>query len=879
FPIIDPRVQTAAGTSVVDGFSYSKTMLKKDGSSVSVNQVDTGGSGADKQRVPMPVKWIYVLKDGTLTAPRGVDGTGKIANWTGASASKIPTASNPIVGRIAFWTDDETCKINVNTASEPTAWDTPRAVCIQDLKNGLYAPANKEFQRYPGHPFMTALSPVFFPGTATATLTEVQRKAIYDFVPRVQYGGSQGGTISVGGEQVVTPDSDRLFANFDECLFSAAAPVAGKRVQSNIGNASGTNIFTVDFLNQRRFFLTANSRAPEINLFGRPRVSLWPESSTVSQRTAFDKLAAFCSSTLNGTYPCYFQRASPTSSTADYIGIGRNQQIYSYLQNLTQSAVPGFGGDFKTKWGDDRDQILTEIFDYIRCANLHDNSSGAAVFAGNGQVAPIRIDSNKTMGFGRFQTISQFGIHLICGQDGPNGLSTVAGSGVTALPAGQRLVEAALLFEPFSCSQGFFTLTGQLSYEVTVKSPMSVGGKDLQFPTGAVTVGTGDGFNCGFHARTWGGAQGVRGLINSFGAGGYRLLSKRVQVPATGTSPTMDFSGGTVEVKVYSSTSPAAANLVQTFTIKFPQGTFPVPNLVTTGTSGCRGCGDTAVSYWWSFANRYSGTTATPQTNGTEYADPTRRWAAGTTGLGFRQGSVFRAEDVVRTMVPVHGDIRLISAQPTPDCSVLFDKGSRYDDTTRRIDHLFQESEGSHFLYGFANEPGLTSATGDQLTPAKYHYAKNPEIRPGAGKLYNKWNDFDNGAACVTDGAYINKPDEGNVSNGNGSQSYTYFSWDFSNPGSNLYSPNRLVPSAGMLGSLSTGLKRNLPWQTLLFRPDVSNPPHPGAASPKDHLIMDLFWMPVIEPYAISEPFSTAGKINLNYAIAPFSYIRRATGL
>lgn len=42
---------------------------------------------------------------------------------------------------------------------------------------------------------------------------------------------------------------------------------------------------------------------------------------------------------------------------------------------------------------------------------------------------------------------------------------------------------------------------------------------------------------------------------------------------------------------------------------------------------------------------------------------------------------------------------------------------------------------------------------------------------------------------------------------------------------------------------------------------------------------MDLFWMPVIEPYAISEPFSTAGKINLNYAIAPFSYIRRATAI
>jgi len=37
--------------------------------------------------------------------------------------------------------------------------------------------------------------------------------------------------------------------------------------------------------------------------------------------------------------------------------------------------------------------------------------------------------------------------------------------------------------------------------------------------------------------------------------------------------------------------------------------------------------------------------------------------------------------------------------------------------------------------------------------------------------------------------------------------------------------------------------------------------------------------MPIVEPYAISEPFSTAGKINMNYQIAPFTYLRRDTGV
>ena len=37
--------------------------------------------------------------------------------------------------------------------------------------------------------------------------------------------------------------------------------------------------------------------------------------------------------------------------------------------------------------------------------------------------------------------------------------------------------------------------------------------------------------------------------------------------------------------------------------------------------------------------------------------------------------------------------------------------------------------------------------------------------------------------------------------------------------------------------------------------------------------------MPVVEPYAISEPFSTDGRVNLNYQLMPFGYIQRSTAL
>jgi uncharacterized protein (TIGR02600 family) len=42
---------------------------------------------------------------------------------------------------------------------------------------------------------------------------------------------------------------------------------------------------------------------------------------------------------------------------------------------------------------------------------------------------------------------------------------------------------------------------------------------------------------------------------------------------------------------------------------------------------------------------------------------------------------------------------------------------------------------------------------------------------------------------------------------------------------------------------------------------------------------MDFFWMPIVEPYALSESFSTAGRVNPNFEMPPFQYIHRSTAL
>jgi uncharacterized protein (TIGR02600 family) len=94
-----------------------------------------------------------------------------------------------------------------------------------------------------------------------------------------------------------------------------------------------------------------------------------------------------------------------------------------------------------------------------------------------------------------------------------------------------------------------------------------------------------------------------------------------------------------------------------------------------------------------------------------------------------------------------------------------------------------------------------------------------------------------------------------------------------------VFSPNRQIPSAAIFGNIPTGT-----WRTLLFRPaktwHMGGASHFGATNPPDMFLLDFFHMPVVEPYAISEPFSTAGKINMNAQVVPFSgYLTRDTAL
>jgi len=434
FPVIDPRAfwnyqgsQSSTGDQV-EGFEYR--IATKKGISYAQDVVlpnDAAGNPA-RLRLPMPVEWMYVLQDGstgTLDASKNFQGVGGVA----------PSVNNPIVGRIAFWTDDESCKININTASEPTFMGTPFYFHERDRRWAHFPAASGEYQRYPGHPATVALSAVLAPNLRldplkpASGMTESNiiaiKEYIYDMAPKLAGGGSLAGTLpfvlddfsSANSENKVSDlidvsdaRSERLYASVDEMIFKDRAFDTQKGRQParyQMPGAGDRELFSRQTLERSRFFLTAHSRAPEFSIYGLPRVSIWPvdedDSASNARRTTFDNIIALCSSmrgsTSTGTSVAksyIFRRSQPHHPTHDVTGRGtggapglrlntseglaRNSMLLEYLttqmSGLTWPRLDSAGGssaNFSTKYGSDNvNQLAVQFFDYVRCTNLYD---------------------------------------------------------------------------------------------------------------------------------------------------------------------------------------------------------------------------------------------------------------------------------------------------------------------------------------------------------------------------------------------------------------------------------------------------------------------------------------------------------------------------
>lgn len=866
YPILDPAAATWA-----EGLSVS---------------VDPAG----QTNATMPVEWLYVLKDGSLVPQ-----------------SDLTDDANPPTARIAFWTDDESCKVNLNTAGERTFWDRPKAGHDRNFAFRYNQPSTGEYNAYPGHPATVSLSAVFgkaLPGLSSKALVET----MLNLTPRYAWGGSENASIPTYRSRIVldrttvgsTVKNDRLFASSSEIYLTPSRSVADARLKEPLKKSD--------------FLLTTSSRSPELNLFGLPRIGIWPLDTDPDKRTVYDALIA--RGTTIGSQPFYFQRSSPLALD-EATGITRNWELLQYLDRLTSQPIPGFGGAFSatTKYGTiGNRQILTEIFDYIRSlTNLSDTSRGETEFdkqftpalsATRGYVLPTRISLWNTRGFGRLPVVSNIGV-VFYAYDQRGHYDNPIGD----LPAAAETDVHMFLWFNF-VTPGLGVAPISTTYKIVLKNQPNFGlsNNDGSDP-GTFTLNglTSDDFVFTDQGKDWGGYETMVGqgsgqqtpnrppLLN------YKFHS---QTPITITGSTMNFTGGTLELEIR---DPTTNQLLQTYTLEFPGSTSPWPTPLA----------------WQQTDKNDASTPLTPtlfwnrDPSNPQYRDSTQPSGEnGYTLVTRRQKTNARQLDVIRGVELKHGDARIVSCLDTIP-HTMFQSSKWYFDGSHHI------ACSLLFVRNVSNIERVLGAEFGNFAPVKFH----DEIQPVANNylpLINRapfpaevdgvpltslrslnWSgDIDAGMLGEPDGPFLNKPDEGFISTQDpatatpGTQDPYWRamkitldgirikSWDPRENG--FFSPTRQMPSAIQFGSLPTGVTTNDPWRTLLFCPNSQaamvpdssgSIGHPGGASPPDYLYLDLFTMPTVEPYAISEPFSSAGKINLNQRLIPFTHITRETGL
>ncbi len=935
YPILDPSALSPSnrkagdsspqdgveGFNIVDVPGYGGTLRNK--RPVVGSDDPTAGveKGKTSNPAPMPVQWIYILRDGTLTSPKGIENDGSIADWSNLTDGHPfkPSKTNPIVGRVAFWADDDTCKLNPNVHSEGVYWD--RAVgrgntgspYSEDLLQNRM-PVRNEYSRYPGHPATVSLSPLlgFIPqysvpvkDTLTAADFATLYQPFYNMVPRVSSGGSNGGTVDTyikgSTPNPVNLDQDRLFVSPDELAFQP--------------NRAGTPFLKNNDLEKTKFFLTPLSRAAETTLFNTPRVSLWQlqqekdpnqgknpadPSNSKKPRNTKDDLLAFCGTV--GGFPYYFQRYSiymlgpvndrtkkaadpfaqratgpygplalPSSQTTDLDwtggGVERNQVLYKYLERLTSQKIPGFGGALSdpSKYGTKgRDQILTEMVDLIRfgtncyaqdatVGNTYNYAPARRMpdaVSGETQIVPLIPPDGKagagTKGFGRFPTVTEAMLVFYGAEEDE------------ANKGKPKSIRVLIALEPYTPSAGSWTWSPLARYVLRDANKLQVDGMGLRFPymtksgllenlvTSRCGYGSGGNHNTAhtgtFAAfRFWNGAgtdatKHIPTLAQPEGSGydaekDYVFVSAKI--PVDSKKNTLKFDGGSFYVDVHAgySTEASAQTKVQTLQFTFPAiSNLPMPRLAA---------GDN------DFNNR----------------------------IGPDKFNLVNAADTVRSMEvdpvgPTHGDLRVVAGKKTvPSGYFAGFSGTATDpgyNSSATIVHSFRNGDGGTVVGGKFHAD-LLAAGASPGNPIAARGMKGATMSNGLA------GDWDNAPGGFQDGAYINKPDD---YYGSGDW------WD-----APIVTPNKQVSSPVVFGSLpvATGGEGGMqiqPWQTLAFSPNpAAGKQHPGFASPKDHLFLDLFTMPVVEPFAISEPVSSIGKVGLNFQLAPFTYITRATAL
>ncbi|MFT4637487.1 MAG: hypothetical protein ACI8T1_000796 [Verrucomicrobiales bacterium] len=967
YPIIDPRALGAG----VEGFDYP---------------TDAQLGSIANEALPMPAEWLYVLQDGSLGTLQS-DG-----QWAGEGEA---TMGNPIVARLAYWADDETTKLNVNIASEGIPWDVPRADTPVERDYALNQPVKGEIQRYPGHPAMTSLSSVLYPGKApnhpdeSKRLTEDELKTIYALTPRAVFREGNDSTV---------------LAFDDDPLHAKASDWASKAKASGLSHA-----------NTLKGFVTTNNPSPEVTIHGVPRMSMWPvhESDASTNATDYDNRSSELSYATRRFYN--MARRDATSRHNEFYNRAnrRNVSLYKMIMDQTYFSTPGYGKSLASKYGAQRSSedyrdamdydkdhysIALSMFDHIRMTNILDpnlaepyaqsdrsfgtasslNLIGRNLQSSGGSAEQSSNWHRSTLepqGAGREYTLSEIAlvayvtteVTMTDWEAGQPKFSAVNGPDSRVMESilsnnhpeyanwkGREFgrsdvgktfhyVEVGLVPEVFSPSQGYPRKRPDMSLRLLTDGPGYRGG--MSFDRGLKVNGV--------PLELWGQANQPAqpgGPVISTSDPNSDLITNRNDLPAAwlatggaggprifrfGTFSVNDGQEGSYGSKFFPNGTGFLSHWYCQSNVIIEKGenltfTQEEPLSIALYDQGVQGASTGNLIRLFHVRFAAPGevyTVPAPEQNSAQYGGWTRRIrGAAQTGTPINDPS---GAEAIKGLSVSHGDYRHVALKRVVP-SELFthhplgqkqrashsltwatENGVDVEKTATQGPEAIGRSlvEGVDYarevLPDFVQAP-LRRERFAPLLGDDYHFPIDPTIT----------RDFDNGLGNVTDGAYINSSDDGEDEVPGHSLFNVltpYFDLEpnneFKAAGVSIehHFARRMASSPVAFGSIPSAVQANAPWTCLLFRPNVSSLPHlgepgngmvwesdlstlegfevPQMASvtentyPADHLWLDYFWMPTAEPAHAASAFATQGKVNMNYQMFPYTYIKRATAL
>lgn len=852
FPIADPR---AVGE--VEGFA-----------------IDESPASDHAHPLPMPVAWIYVLRDGREIIPQPGAHTKALFD------SEWLSADNPIVGRYAFWTDDESCKLNLNTASEPVFSGPSHARTLEDEELRAHRPAAGEFHRLPGHPAFTALSPVLGSLLEQDTDAWTKTRSLLQISPNGPTPdslglGSQGGSVPAAGR--VIPRQNEPYPLIGDALLDPQRKLWP--------HAEFPVPITRSALQRRAFFLTTRNAAPELTPWGTPKISLWPVFAEDSLRDDTDREIAAASTLANQAF--HFQRPKAWSRNhvqelarmTDFWSVARNCELLDDLTRLTNRTVPGFEGSLADTHGPaNRDQLLLSMIDMLNWA-VNPVSAGehhalpppgergaASALPLLGPEAMTADESAKRRGFGRLPTVTEVAVVIAftdVARDAEGRPLDANGDGFCDRATKLR---AFMLVEPFLVSPGDPAPAPSFCYRFRRLMHWRIGRQNLNLhlPGGSVlnrcSFDPSAPYPPGSNHPAWDDTGGgYSGLAPQFlqTDGAPKRIGRRddpnrffpfiseqdvVLAPDEGKpGGRLPLNCGFITLDILPENalqqSPREHDSIQSLDLSFtPQDLIVPPLRVTDFEDGPRDLSQRFIPV--------------PSTELGRAGQPVTVWRL----------PLIQEGDLVRSVElnpdgPSRGDARLIAARRwVPLVEV--------NGTTGASHRYFRDHPAA------VNDPAVAEShslreSRFQWSGRHYHREEPPDRLPAPPAL-----DHLCGGADFEDGAFILRLHQGDA---------------FDAARRALHDcPLAQVSSAFLFGGLPTGLFGSAkdttprPWQSLRLHPfDAPVSPLPAP----DHLWLELFWMPVTQPRLLSRDLATEGKVNLNHRLIPFPWIQRRSAL